>query len=165
VPAAWPDGVRGRERELAADERAYVQLDAQVGQAAAAVEKGRLDRRQAVAQIALAASGRPDLVDRATDTERRMAGSRLAEWPPTATVLDLLAAARRVTTGDISLIGPDGVRVEQAALTDREGITRTLLRLTRNGRPVCECQTVEELARHVDLSALAEDPTAETASQ
>jgi hypothetical protein len=140
------------------DERAYLQLDAQIGTVVAAVAKGQLDPRRAVARIALAASGRPDLLDRAADTERRMAGSRFADWPPTPTALDLLAAARRVTTGDSVLTGPEGVRVEQAALTDQDGTTRTLLRVTRNGRSVRDCTTVEELARHVDLSSLAGEP-------
>jgi hypothetical protein len=141
-------------------DRAYMQVDTQVSTAAAAVEKGRLDPRRAVAQIALAASGRPDLLDRAAETERRMAGSKFAQWPPMDTVLTLIEAARRVTIGEVALIGPDGVRVEQAALADH-GITRPLLRLSRNDQPVCDCQTVRELAQHVDLSSLIEEPTEE----
>ena len=130
------------------DEKAYRQLDAEVGLAAVAVEDGHLDARRAVARIALAAPGRPDLLDRVADTERRMAGARLAASPATSTVLDLLAAARRVLAGETTLVGPDGARVEQAG---------GRLRLTRDGEPARDFDSVGELARHVDLAALAEE--------
>ncbi len=112
------------------------------------MEDGHLDARRAVARIALAAPGRPDLLDRVADTERRMAGARLAASPATSTVLDLLAAARRVLTGETTLVGPDGARVEQAGRR---------LRLTRDGEPDRDVDSVGELARHVDLAALAEE--------
>jgi hypothetical protein len=138
----------------AEDERAYAHLDAHAANAAAAVKTGRLDRRRAVARIALAAPGRIDLLDRLIDAERRMAGSRLATWSGTDPVLGLLAAARRVVTGDLTLTGPGGVRVEQTAPPGADPISRTVLRLTRNGRWVRDCHTAEELARHVDLATL-----------
>jgi hypothetical protein len=78
-------------------------------------------------------------------------------------VLDLLAAARRVTTGDTALVGPGGERVVQARFTDRTGATVPLFRLTRNGQPVRDCRTVDELAQEVDLSMLVEEPGAEGA--
>jgi hypothetical protein len=124
---------------------------------AADVENGMRERRQAVAQLALAARGRTDLLDRIIESERRMTHSTLDRWPPTATVLDLLSAARRVTSGDAALVGPGGIRVEQTVLRTQGG-PRTLLRLSRSGGPVVHRWTVEELARDVDLETLAEDP-------
>ena len=136
----------------------YAYLDALVGNAAAAVADERLDREHAVAQIALAAAGRPDLLDRVAESERRMAGLRFSGWPPTATVLELIAGARRVAAGESALVGPAGVRVEQAVATGGDGSRRPVLRLTRDGRRVCDCPTVRELARHVDLASLLHDP-------
>jgi hypothetical protein len=135
----------------------YAELDAQVARVAADVESGVLERRQAVAQLALAARGRTDLLDRILETERRMTHSPLDRWPPTATVLDLLSAARRVASGDAALVGPGGVRVEQTVLRTHDG-PRTLLRLSRRDGPVVHRWTVEELARDVDLATLTEDP-------
>ena len=135
----------------------YSDLDAHVARAAAEVHNGLLDRQRAVAQLALAARGRADLLDRIIETERRMTDSALDRWPPTATVLDLLSAARRVTSGDTALVGPGGVRVDQVVLRTQHG-PRMLLRLSRNGAPVLHRWTVEELAGDVDLTTLIEDP-------
>jgi hypothetical protein len=127
-------------------DEAYEHLDAEVGATAAAVESGDLDVRRAVARVAMAAAGRPDLLDRVIGTEQLMAGARLAASPSTSTVLDLLAAARRVVAGESILVGPGGVRVEQDGHR---------LRLVRPGAPAGDFDSVEDLARHVDLSALA----------
>ena len=135
----------------------YADLDAHVARVAADVENGLRERRQAVAQLALAARGRTDLLDRIIESERRMTHSALDRWPPTATVLDLLSAARRVTSGDATLVGPGGIRVEQTVLRTPDG-QRTLLRLSRSDGPVVHRWTAEELARDVDLETLAEDP-------
>ena len=135
----------------------YADLDAHVARVAADVENGLRERRQAVAQLALAARGRTDLLDRIIESERRMTHSALDRWPPTATVLDLLSAARRVTSGDATLVGPGGIRVEQTVLRTPDG-PRTLLRLSRSDGPVVHRWTAEELARDVDLETLAEDP-------
>ena len=135
----------------------YADLDAQVAQAAAEVGNGLLDRGQAVARLALAARGRADLLDRMIETERRMADSALDRWPPTATALDLLSAARRVISGDTALVGPGGVRVEQTMLRTHDG-PRTLLRLSRKSGPVLHRWNVEELAGDIDLATLTEDP-------
>jgi len=86
-----------------------------------------------------------------------MTDATLDRWPPTTTVLDLVSAARRVTSGDAALVGPGGIRVEQTVLRTQHG-PRTLLRLSRNGTPVLHRWTVEELARDVDLTTLMEDP-------
>jgi len=135
----------------------YADLDAHVARVAADVENGMRERRQAVAQLALAARGRTDLLDRIIESERRMTHSVLDRWPPTATVLDLLSAARRVSSGDTALVGPGGIRVEQAVLRTHDG-PRTLLRLSRGDGPVVHRWTVEDLARDVDLATLTEDP-------
>jgi hypothetical protein len=135
----------------------YADLDAYVARVGAEVENGLRERRQAVAQLALAARGRTDLLDRIIESERRMTHSALDRWPPTATVLDLLSAARRVTSGDAALVGPGGIRVEQTVLRTQDG-PRTLLRLSRSGGSVVHRWTVEELAGDVDLETLTEDP-------
>ncbi len=131
----------------------------QVAAAAAAVDDGQMDRSRAVAQIALAAPGRIDLLDRVMDARVWMARSDQASRPPADTALDLLKSARRVITGEATLTGPDGVRVEQTVPPGADRITRTLLRLTRNGRWECDCRTADELARHVDLSTLVTGPS------
>jgi hypothetical protein len=137
---------------------AYADLETQVAAASAAVASGRLDRPRAVVQIALAAPGRIDLLDRIMDAERRMAGSQPANGTPADTVLDLVESARRVIVGEATLAGPDGVRVEQTVPPGADPITRTVLRLTKNGRWECDCRTADELARHVDLSTLVAGP-------
>jgi len=119
-------------------------LDARAVSAAAAVDGGGLDRGRAIAQIALAAPGRVDLLDRI------LAGSAR----PGGTARDLVESARRVVVGEATLTGPDGVRVEQTAPAGADRITRTVLRLTRNGRWECDCRTADQLAEHVDLSTL-----------
>ncbi len=136
---------------------ANASLFAYVGTTAAAVADERTDEQHAVAQIALAAAGCPGLLDRVADTERRTADTRFSDWPPTAVTLHLIAAARRVTTGETALVGPAGIRVQQAEATGNDGTRHPVFRLTRNGRQVCDCQTVPELSRHVDLDSLLAD--------
>ncbi len=143
-------------------EDAYADLDAQLLNAAAAVEAGLLDRRRAVAHIAIAAPGRIDLLDRVMEAERRMAGSVLGRGPSVDTVLDLATSARRVVLGELILSGPDGVRVEQTVPPGGDRATRTVLRLTRNGRWVCDCRTAGELAGHADVAALVAGLAADT---
>lgn len=150
-----PPPVRTRPL-LARDEVTYAELDDQVGRAATTVDEGRLGRVPAAAEIALAARGRVDLLDRLADTERRFADSSLSAWRPSDTVLDLLAGARRMATGTGVLAGPAGVRVEHALRTGPDGTSHSVLRLTRDGHPVCECGSVAELARHVDPATLTE---------
>ncbi|HEY6748003.1 MAG TPA: hypothetical protein VI357_20095 [Mycobacteriales bacterium] len=141
----------GRPASPAADERAYSRLDQVTAQAAAAVTAGTLDFRHAVARIAMAAPGRVDLLDRVIEAERRMAGVQIGNSAPTETELKLLTAARRVVAGEVALVDPTGVRVEQAA---------QVLRLTRPDRTTRECRNAKELARHVDLSTLSTDAPA-----
>jgi hypothetical protein len=140
----------------------YADLDMQVAAAAAAVDDGRMDRSRAVAQIALAAPGRIDLLDRVMDARMWMVRSDQAGRPQADTALDLLTSARRVIAGEATLTGPDGVRVEQTVPPGADRITRTLLRLTRSGRWECDCRTADELARHVDLSTLVTRPSDST---
>ncbi|HST65875.1 MAG TPA: hypothetical protein VLM05_11870, partial [Mycobacteriales bacterium] len=132
----------------AADERAYSRLDEVTAQAATAVAAGTLDFRHAVARIAMAAPGRVDLLDRVIEVERRLAGVQIGTAAPTETVLRLLAAARRVVAGEVALVDPSGVRVEQTA---------QVLRLVRPDRTTRECRNAKELSRHVDLSTLTTD--------
>ena len=94
------------------------------------------------------------------DAGRRTAGSQHVNGPPTDTALDLVGSARRVAMGEATLAGPAGVRVEQTVPPGADRITRTLLRLTKNGRWECDCRTAGELARHVDVSTLVAGPNA-----
>ena len=96
----------------------------------------------------MAAPGRIDLLDRVIEAERWLTGLELGGAAPTETVLRLLAAARRVVAGEVALVGPTGVRVEQAS---------QVLRLIRPDRTTRDCRNAKELARHVDLSTLKAD--------
>jgi hypothetical protein len=116
------------------------------------VVTGRLEFRRGVARIAMAAPGRPDLLDRVIDAERRLQGSVLDGSVPAGVTLDLLAAARGVVAGETALVGPAGVRVEQAPAQPHP-----VLRLSSRSGPVRVCRSLDELARHVDLSALCVD--------
>jgi hypothetical protein len=120
---------------------------------AEAVENGDLAMATAVARIAIAALGRTDLLDRLTASERRIAGSRLATWPATSTVLGLLLSARLVTNGEAALTGPDGIRVQQIRLSEVD--TTPVFRLSRAGEWICDCRSTAELATHVDTDTLA----------
>jgi len=168
-PAATPARVAasaaGREKGAGpaappAGDGGYADLDTQVTAAAVAVDGGRLDRVRAVAQLALAAPGRIDLLDRIVHTRRRPAGGQQASPPPVDTALDLAESARRVVMGEATLAGPDGVRVEQTVPPGADRVTRTVLRLTKNGRWEADCRTVDELARHIDVSKLVARPGA-----
>ena len=138
----------GTGPQPAADERAYGRLDAEIGRVASLVGAGRMDFRRAVAQIAMAAPGRVDLLDRVIEADRRLAGTGLDPSSATATELELLGAARKVVTGEVALVAPTGIRVEH---------TQSVLRVTGPGRYTRECRTTTELARHVDLSTLSVD--------
>ena len=132
----------------AADERAYSRLDEETGRVAVAVAAGTMEFRHAVARIAMAAPGRVDLLDRVIETERRLAGAHIGSSAPSEVVLRLLTTARRVVAGEVALVGPKGVRVEQAS---------SVLRLIHPDRTTRECRSANELARHVDLSTLSVD--------
>jgi len=145
-PQAEPGGWPGPQPP--ADERAYRRLDTEIGRVASLVSAGRMDFRHAVAQIAMAAPGRVDLLDRVIEAERRLAGTGFDPSSATATELELLGAARKVVAGEVALVAPTGIRVEHA---------QSVLRVTGPGRATRECRTTTELARHVDLNTLSAD--------
>jgi hypothetical protein len=140
-----------RRQHPAADERAYSRLDEETGRVATEVAAGRMEFRHAVARIAMAAPGRTDLLDRVIETERRLTGTQMGGTAPSEVVLRLLTTARRVVAGEVALVGPAGVRVEQASST---------LRLIHPDRTTRECRSATELARHVDLDSLSVDAPA-----
>jgi hypothetical protein len=132
----------------AADERAYARVDEETARVASAVAAGTMEFRHAVAQIALAAPGRVDLLDRVIETERRMQGVQIGATAPSEVTLKLLTTARRVVAGEVALVGPRGVRVEQAS---------SVLRLIHPDRTTREYRSAKELARHLDLNTLSVD--------
>src|SRR6266536_2185278 len=105
-------------RPLTQDRAAQIALDTETGNLAIGVVKRRVTEEQAVARLALLAPGRPDLVDAVVDVIERPG-------------LALLRRVRRVTLGDVALVGPDGVRVRQVVAGVRGGEPRPLLRLER----------------------------------
>ena len=132
----------------AADERAHSRLYDETDRVATAVAEGRMEFRHAVAKIAMAAPGRVDLLDRVIETERRMAGIQIGAAAPSELTLKLLTTARRVVAGEVALVGPTGVRVEQAS---------SGLRLIHPDRTTREYRSANELARHLDLDTLSVD--------
>jgi hypothetical protein len=157
--ATAPPGAQGREatatpggEDRDTEDLAYRRLDAEVERVTADVAAGRLEFRRGVARIAMSAPGRPDLLDRLIETEARPRGARLDGSAPSGATLDLLSAARSVVAGEVALVGPSGVRVEQAPAHPHP-----VLRLRSRNGPVRECRSLDELARHVDLSALTVD--------
>ena len=132
----------------AADARAYSRLYDETDRVATAVAEGRMEFRHAVAKIAMAAPGRVDLLDRVIETERRMAGIQIGAAAPSEVTLKLLTTARRVVAGEVALVGPTGVRVEQAS---------SGLRLIHPDRTTREYRSANELARHLDLDTLSVD--------
>jgi hypothetical protein len=91
------------------------------------------------------------------DTERVLSGADLGASPSPAAELSLLISARRIVAGEVALVGPAGVRVEQGIRIGPDGRPRPVLRLTGRDRSVRECRTAGELARHVDLASLTPD--------
>jgi len=89
-----------------------------------------------------------DLLDRVIETERRMEGVQMGATAPSEVTLKLLTTARRVVSGEVALVGPAGVRVEQAS---------SVLRLIHPDRTTREYRSANELARHLDLSTLSVD--------
>ena len=120
-------------RPLTQDRAAQIALDTETGNLAIGVVKRRVTEEQAVARLALLAPGRPDLVDAVVDVIERpgLPHPVDVDWPPRATRLALLRRVRRVTLGDVALVGPDGVRVRQVVAGVRGGEPRPLLRLER----------------------------------
>jgi hypothetical protein len=132
----------------AADERAFSRLDDETARVATAVAAGTMDFRHAVARIAMAAPGRVDLLDRVLETERRMEGVQIGNAPPSDVTIRLLTVARRVVAGEVALVGPAGVRIEQAS---------SVLRLIHPDRTTHEYRSAKELSRDVDLGTLSVD--------
>jgi hypothetical protein len=65
---------------------------------------------------------------------------------------------RRSEAGLVKLSGPGGATVEGVTYTDKRGHLVRVLRLRRHGVHVGDFGTVEELAAHVDLSQLQDEP-------
>jgi hypothetical protein len=151
-------------RPLTPDVRAQVRLHARVGVARAGIHRGTVTRAAAVAELGLIPPpGRPDLIDdvaRALEhpglphpTHGAFPAEREAE-------LALLRAARRVTVGDVALVGPGGVRVAVVRMSMGRGTQpRPMLELRRRGVVVGWYATADELAErgHVDLALLVEE--------
>jgi hypothetical protein len=95
-------------------------------------------------------------------TERVLSGAALGDLPSSAAVLSLLTAARRIVAGEVALVGPAGIRVEQGTRIGPDGRPRHILRLTGRDRLVRECRTAGELARHVDLASLTPEPASQS---
>jgi hypothetical protein len=131
---------------------AWIQLDAWADRLAIAISRGEADYPGAVAELALVVPARPDLVDHVIGTAGK--ANRL-DWPPTAIVRELLDQTRRVTTGEVPLVGPDGVRVVHVATTGGGGARRCRLQLrTAAGHLVADVPDAEQLAQHVDVQQL-----------
>jgi hypothetical protein len=145
-------------RPLTEDRRIDVLLDARSGVLAIQVVKGEVRPERAVAELALIAACRADLVDEMLALVRRARSLRVADWPPVVTTLMLLERTRRVTLGDVALVGPGGVRIEQVTLTGKSGGPPVrYLRLRRHGSYVGDYRTVEQLAKQIDISTLVEE--------
>jgi hypothetical protein len=56
-------------------------------------------------------------------------------------------------------VGPNTEIVDVIQLRGKDDVTRNLYRLRRIGLWVANCTTLDELAQHVDLGQLEEDPT------
>ncbi len=61
-----------------------------------------------------------------------------------------------VTLSDVRLRGKHGEVVTSVEYVDKAGVRRRVLRLTRHGVHIADVESVEELARYVDLAELTE---------
>jgi hypothetical protein len=79
----------------------------------------RDDRARPGRGLALIAPGRVDILDRVAGivARSRRRDQVTVDWPRKATQLVLLARARRVMVGDVTLVGPNGLRVEQVRVS------------------------------------------------
>jgi hypothetical protein len=144
---------------LDTDTKAEIRLRSAVGKVALdATLEHRPARPGAVGGLSLTVPCRPDLVDRVIAMIERGRPSRLSALPSPEVELDLLRSLKRVTLGDVALVGPDGERVTHVSYTDKYGVPRKVLRLTQHGRWVVDAATVAELRGHVDLAVLVEEP-------
>jgi hypothetical protein len=71
--------------------------------------------------------------------------------------LTLRSTPTRATIGHMRWHGPDGTTVEVVSIT-RGGYTRDYYRLRQWGTWTADCASLDELARHVDLAQLVEQP-------
>jgi len=146
-------------RPLTEDQHRNIALHAQSGVLAIAVVRGGLTAERAVAELALIVPCRPDLVDQVIALVERGMSLGHADWPPSETTLRLLGRTREVTLGSVALVGPGGVRVDQVTLTGKNGGPPVrYLRLRRYDAYIGDYRTVEQLAQHVDIAALVEEP-------
>lgn len=99
---------------------------------------------------------RVDLVDEVlTNYARR--DSDLPDWPPMARLAELLFKVKAVIRGEVRLLGEGGEVVRHVEYTDKLGVRRRVLRLTRHGAHVGDFKTVEKLGKKVDLAGLVAD--------
>jgi hypothetical protein len=62
-----------------------------------------------------------------------------------------------LTLGYMRLRGEHGEVVTSVEYVDKAGVRRKVLRLTRHGVHIADVESIEDLARYVDLADLAED--------
>jgi hypothetical protein len=150
-------GRRGRGG-LAPDVAASIALGSMASIGAKDMQLRTAERPVIVAEMALVAPGRVDLLAALIERERKHGPERFKDWPPTVGVMMLLEATRRVMLGEVALVGPDGERVEQVRVDKLDGSgARSLLRLTHYSQWTADCRTVKELAGYVDLAQLREE--------
>jgi hypothetical protein len=147
-----PHGGRRRRGGLSVDTLAWIRLDAAVDRLAIAISRGEVDYPAAVAELALIVPARPDLVDYVIATTGK--ANRL-NWPPVDIRHELLAQTRRVTTGEVPLAGPGGVRVVHTATAGDDGSRRCRLQVrAANGDLVAEVTDAGQLTRYLDPGRL-----------
>jgi hypothetical protein len=154
-PLAYPPIVASRPSSP--DRESISRLHARVGVLAERLAHDRAGVPAAVAELSTTIPPcRVDVVNQVLANYARR-DSYLPDWPPMARLAELLFKVRAVTRGEVPLRGEHGEVVRHVEYTDRLGVTRRVLRLTRRGVHVGDFPTVEELGEHVDLAELVGD--------
>ena len=97
-----------------------------------------------MAELALIAPGRVDLLDEVVAAVRRGRELGHPDWPPAQTTLSLLGRALQVMLGTVALVGASGERVEQVTVPACNGGPAVcFLRLHRDGTHVGDYRTAD----------------------
>ena len=151
-------------RPLSADRSAMVKLHTRIDVDAIDIVKRRTGLAAAVARLALLVPpARVDLVDDVLAAVGQSIPGHRTAWPPPERRYELAYQVKRVHAGEVKLRGPNGEVVEVVAYREKLGYDRRVYRLHQHGVFVGEYRTPDELAKVVDLAALVEDDSGETA--
>lgn len=146
---------------LSADRKAITVTHTKIDVLAIDLAKGRTVMGQAVPVLALCMPpGRLDLVDEVlvrigTPTDAKL------DWPPQHLRYELGFKLKQIHSGELRMVGPDGLAVEVASYVDTMQTRRRVYRVSQGGAVKGEAKDLGQLAKLVPLAELREEGSAQ----